>query len=145
MQDFPHHYRVSASAETSSNVSLNSEGVDTIESAPPVEFGGSGGHWSPETLLVAAVADCFVLSFRTIARASRLDWVSLSVDVNGVLDRIDRVTQFTGFEVCAKLVVPEGSDTDKADKLLHKAERACLITNSLKADSELETEITVAS
>ena len=70
MHDFPHHYAVSATAETASNVSLSSEDVAAIESAPPVEFGGPGGHWSPESLLVAAVADCFVLSFPAIARAS---------------------------------------------------------------------------
>jgi organic hydroperoxide reductase OsmC/OhrA len=141
MQDFPHHYRVAASAKDSGNVELSSEGVATIASAPPVEFGGPGDQWSPESLLVAAVADCFVLSFRAIARASKLDWTSLSCNVVGALDRVERVTQFTGFEVTAELVVPAGTDETKAQRLLQKAEDACLITNSLIADSHLDATV----
>jgi organic hydroperoxide reductase OsmC/OhrA len=141
MQEFPHHYRVAASAEHSGNVKLSSDGVAALESAPPAEFGGPGDQWSPESLLVAAVADCFVLSFRAIARASKLEWISLHCNVIGTLDRVERKAQFTGFEVTAELVVPAGTDEAKAQRLLEKAEDACLITNSLIADSHLETTV----
>ena len=141
MQDFPHHYRVAATAADTGNVELNSEGVSTIASAPPIEFGGAGDQWSPESLLVAAVADCFVLSFRAIARASKLDWTSLNCDVVGVLDRVERKPQFTAFEVTAELVVPAGTDEAKAQRMLQKAEDACLITNSLIADSHLDATV----
>jgi len=145
MQDFPHQYLVSADAKSSGNVVLSSEGVADLPSAPPAEFGGPGNQWSPESLLVAAVADCFVLSFRAIARASRLDWDSLHCSVDGTLERVDRVTQFTGFKVSATLNVPAGSNLEKAERLLEKAEQACLITNSLKADSHLEATVHVAA
>ena len=144
MQDFPHNYVVGASAEATGNVILSSEGVQDIPSVPPVEFGGPGGEWSPESLLVAAVADCFVLSFRAIARASRLEWDGLSISVDGTLDKVDGVTQFTGFHVVATLDVPADTSEAKAEKLLEKAEKVCLITNSLKADSTLETSIRIA-
>ena len=39
------------------------------------------------TLLIAAVADCFILTFRAVARASRFEWISLGCTVDGVLDR----------------------------------------------------------
>ena len=86
MQDFPHHYAVSATAEVGANVRLDSPGLEQLESAGPAEFGGPGDLWSPETLLVAAVADCYILSFRAIARASKLDWISLRCDVVGDLE-----------------------------------------------------------
>ena len=70
MQPFPHHYAVVAKAETQSDVALEGERLPPIASAPPTEFGGPGDRWSPETLLVAAVADCFILTFRAIAGAS---------------------------------------------------------------------------
>ena len=145
MQDFPHQYRVSAGAKNSGNVVLSSDGVADLPSAAPAEFGGPGDQWSPESLLVASVADCFILSFRAIAQASRLDWDSLSCNVDGTLDRIDRVTQFTGFKVSATLHVPLGSNEENAQRLLEKAEHACLITNSLKAESELEATVHVAA
>ena len=145
MQDFPHQYRVSAGAKNSGNVVLSSDGVADLPSAAPAEFGGPGDQWSPESLLVASVADCFILSFRAIAQASRLDWDSLSCNVDGTLDRIDRVTQFTGFKVSATLHVPLGNNEENAQRLLEKAEHACLITNSLKAESELEATVHVAA
>jgi organic hydroperoxide reductase OsmC/OhrA len=145
MQDLPHQYLVSADAKSSGNVTLASNGVPDLASAPPAEFGGPGDQWSPESLLVAAVADCFILSFRAIARASRLEWDALCCSVDGTLDRVDRVTQFTGFKVSATLHVPTGTDEEKARRLLEKAEHACLITNSLKAESHLETTVHVAT
>ena len=143
MQDFPHHYAVSAAAEAGSNIRLESNGLESIESAGPAEFGGPGDLWSPETLLVASVADCFILSFRAIARASRMEWISLKCDVVGDLEKIERVTQFTRFQLRVSLEVPEGTRETKAHKLLEKAEKSCLITNSLKAPSHLEAEVLV--
>ena len=144
MQDFPHHYVVAASAHADSNVELQSPGLESLESAGPAEFGGPGDLWSPETLLVASVANCLILTFRAIARGSRLEWNALRCEVEGELDKIDRVTQFTRFDVKAYLEVPAGTDPAKAERLLHKAERACLITNSMKADSHLVAEVAVA-
>lgn len=145
MQDLPHHYAVSASASAAGTVALETDGVEELASQAPAEFGGPGGYWSPESLLVAAVADCFVLSFRAIARASRLDWNALSCNVVGTLDRVERVMQFTDFAISAELAVPAGTDVDKAKRLLDKAEQACLITNSLKAESHLEASVSAAS
>ena len=145
MQDLPHHYTVSGRGQATGNAILETSGAPNLASAPPAQFGGPGDQWSPEALLVGAVADCFIFSFRAIARVSRFDWDDLEVEVTGTLDKIDRVTQFTGFSVKATLEVPDGTDEAKAVKLLEKAEHVCLITNSLKADSHLETEVRVAS
>ena len=90
------------------------------------------------------MADCFILTFKAIARASKFDWHSLSCDVIGDLDKIERQTQFTGFQIKATLEIPEGMRPEKAEKLLEMAEKSCLITNSLKADSHLDTEVRIA-
>lgn len=142
MQGFPHHYHVTANAAQESTVTLGSTGLPDLATMPPPEFGGPEGHWSPETLLAASVADCFVLTFRAIARASKLDWSDLSCSAEGVLDRVDGVTRFTQFHIKASLTVPAGTDHDKAERILHKSEAACLITASLATDNTLETTIT---
>ena len=145
MQDLPHHYHVSASAATTGNIMLKADDLPQLVTAPPAEFGGPGDQWSPETLLVGAVADCFILTFRAIARASKLEWTNLECSAEGVLERVERVTRFTAFTVNAKLTVPAGTDADKAQRLLEKAEEACLITRSLLAESHLEAEVIVAA
>lgn len=144
MQDLPHHYVVAASASIDSNVSLESPGLEGLESAGPAEFGGPGDRWSPETLLVAAVADCFILGFRAISRAAKLDWNNLSCDVVGRLERVDKVIRFTDFSITATLEVPEGTDADKSMRLMGKADKYCLITNSLLAKSHLDARVRIA-
>jgi peroxiredoxin-like protein len=141
MQKFPHHYRATATASSEGEVAIEAERLPRLVTAAPAEFGGPGDLWSPESLLVAAVADCFVLSFRAIANASKFPWLSLGCNVEGTLEQVERVTQFTHFVVRASLRVPDGTDEGKAQRLIDKAERSCLITNSLKADSRLESTI----
>jgi len=141
MQDLPHHYVVSADAKSVGNIVLSSSGVENLLSAAPAEFGGPGDQWSPEALLVASVADCFILSFRAVAKASKLDWDALTCSAEGVLERVERTTQFTRFNVAVTLDVPPGTDESKAHRLLEKAEQVCLITNSLKAERHLETAV----
>lgn len=143
MQEFPHHYSVAASAVSEGTVAIESDRLSPLRSAPPAEFGGPGDQWSPETLLVAAVADCFVLTFRAIAGVSRFPWISLTCDVAGTVDRVDRVTQFTEFEVRARLRVPSGARKDQAVRLLTRAEETCLVTNSLKVKPRLESRVDV--
>ena len=143
MQDLPHHYKVAASAAPQGEVNLASNLLDPILSAPPAEYGGPGNRWSPETLLVAAVADCFILSFRAVAKASKFSWSSLRCEVEGTLERSEGKTRFTEFTINATLQVPEGASENTAKRLLEKAEASCLITNSLSGVAHLKTDISV--
>src|SRR5690606_30234776 len=118
-----------------------SDRLESIHSAPPVEFGGPGDRWSPETLLVAAVADCFLLTFRAIANVSKFPWTSLTCEAHGTVDRIERVTQFTALTLRARLRLPPGANEEQARRMVQKAEESCLITNSLKVTPELEIAI----
>ena len=145
MQGFPHIYITESNGGSEGSTEVSARGLPSLACSAPAEFGGPGDQWSPETLLVASVANCFLLSFRAIANASKLDWDSLSCEVEGTLDRIDRATQFTEFKVNAELVIPAGTDQDKALRLLDKAEQTCLITNSLKAESHLTCNVIIAA
>lgn len=143
MQSLPHQYPVVARASSDSSIALSTPNCQVIQSAAPAEFGGPGDLWSPETLLVGAVADCFILVFRAIARASDLNWTDLQCSANGTLDKVERVTQFTEIHLAAKLTVPEGTDIDKARTLLEKAERSCLVSNSLSSEIHLECQVVI--
>lgn len=142
MESYPHRYDVRAEAEAAGSVLLHGEGLPALTTAPPRQFGGPGDQWSPETLLVAAAADCFILTFRAIATASKLAWRRLDCDAEGVLDRQDGVVRFTELHLRARLALPVGADTDRAERLLRKAEASCLVTNSLALRPTLTTDIT---
>ena len=137
----PHDYNATATSTAESLVTASIEGQPDLTLAPPSGFGGPGDVHSPEDLQVAAVASCFILSFKAIARASKLDWESLEVKVAGTLAQVERAIQFTGFTTHASITLPAGSSRERAEKLLEKAEQSCFITNSLKAESALEIEL----
>jgi len=141
MHPLPHQYTVDARAGATGSVQLCGDGLPAIMCAPPAQFGGPGDQWSPEDLLIGAVADCFVLSFRAIARASKLEWSHLECRVDGTLDRVEGVTRFVGMTVHARLTAPAGTSRDKAERLLAKAENSCLVSNSLACEIGLETEL----
>lgn len=141
MQPFPHHYSVQAQANCTGNIDLRSAGLPSLESAAPAEFDGPGDQWSPETLLTVAIAGCFILTFRAVARASKLEWSRLQCAVAGTLDRADGSTRFVQFHIRANLTVPAGTRESLAKRALEKAEKGCLVTNSLTTPVELETTV----
>ena len=143
MQAYPHRYNVRASAGAEGSVAIASEGLPSLATAPPPQYGGPGGQWSPETLLVAAAADCFILTFRAIAAASKVSWRDVECSAEGLVDRADGVVRFTELRLHARLVLPPGSNVERATRLLEKAEKACLVTNSLALSPTLTTEVTV--
>ena len=144
MHPYPHLYTVDSNAASSGDVTLSATGLPALASAPPPEFDGPGGRWSPEHLLVAAVADCVILSFRGVARANKFEWHSLECSVEGTLDKVEGKTKFTHMVVRATLRVPAGTDEAKAKQLLERAEHVCLISNSLVAERRIESTIVFA-
>jgi organic hydroperoxide reductase OsmC/OhrA len=144
MHPYPHIYTVQASSAPEGDVPVSSAGLPELTTAPPAEFDGPGDRWSPETLLCAAVADCFLLSFRGVARAQKMPWTSLKCEVQGTLDRVDGKSRFTNMLVKAALVVPEGTERDKALKAMERAEHVCLISNSLVAERRIEATVSFA-
>jgi len=141
MEELSHHYKAQAIAAHDGSVTLESDGLRTIETAPPREFGGPGNLWSPETMLAGAVASCFILTFRAVARASSLPWVKLICKAEGHLQRSEGAFRFTEFILLVKLTVPRGTIHEKAARLLEKAEHGCLISNSLRSTMRLEPEV----
>ena len=142
MQDLPHVYKVTADS-TPEGAKLSAIGIPDLQSSAPAEYGGPGDQWSPETLLTGAVADCFILSFKAIARASGFEWLEVKCEVEAVLDRVARRTLFTEIRISPSLTISNTDQSEKAEKLLHKAEAACLITNSLTAEIKMYIDILV--
>src|SRR6266852_7367098 len=53
---------------------------NAIHFSAPAEFGGLEGRWTPEDLLLAALASCFTITFHSIAEYSGFDYVDLQVE-----------------------------------------------------------------
>ena len=116
----------------------------TINFASPPEFQGEPGLWTPEHLLVASVATCFLATFRAIAENSKLQVARLEVEAEGLLEKQEGGFRFTQILVRPRLTIAEAADEERAQRMLEKAERACLITRSLSSHVELQATVEVA-
>ena len=144
MHPYPHVYEAAARGEPTGTVPVTTATAPELATTPPPQFDGPEGYWSPETLLIAAFANCFIFTFRAISRASRFEWLGLECKIVGVLDKVDGVTQFTKFETRATLTVASGVDAAKAAQLLEKAEHLCLIANSVRGARTLHVQVLTA-
>ena len=144
MQPLPHVYFVAAEGSALGNISIAAAGLPELLSAPPPQFDGAGDLWSPESLLAAAVASCFILTFRSVARSSRLQWTRIECNVEATLDRVEGAMQFTRIVTRAALTVPSSASTVQCERVLSKAEETCLVANSLRGSRELQMEIVKA-
>jgi hypothetical protein len=116
---YPHVYFATASGAVAGSVSVQSAGLPELRTEPPPEFG--------------------------VARAGGLAWEQLECEVEGTLERIAGVSQFTRYLTRATLTLATGTDTVKARALLERAEKVCLVANSLRGERSLEIQLVEAS
>jgi len=143
MKPLPHYYQVRVESGPAGKAEISSAGLTPLSSAPPAEFDGPGHLWSPETLFVGAIADCFVLTFKSIASSARFTWSRIHCDGEGKLDRSEHALRFTEVRLRVTLEIPADSDPERARLLLEKAEKACLVGNSLRFSPLLESGIVI--
>jgi peroxiredoxin-like protein len=141
MKPLPHRYEVELSGTPTGYATACAAGMPDLRSAPPADFGGPGDAWSPEHLFMAAIETCLLFTLRAVARASNLQFSSLAVSGAGTVDRQAGVTRFTEVVLRAKLVVPEGTDKERAHRILEKAEKSCLVSASISTPIRMESEI----
>lgn len=141
MKPLPHHYEVHLSGASSGYAELSTASVPALRTAPPADYDGPGDAWSPEHLLLASVQGCFLFTLRAIARASKVEFISLELDAMGTVARIDGVTRFTEIVLRPKLSVPAGASRERMLQILEKSEKACLVSASLSTPVRLEAEV----
>ncbi len=140
--DYPVHVTWTSAGQ---GVAESRDSLPTIEVSTPPEFGGSGKIWSPEHLLVASAASCFMTSLLAIATMSKLELIELEVPATGRMERgDDRLYSITHIDLQPRLVVADERDREKAERLAHKADHICLITRSLRSEVSVTPHIEVA-
>jgi organic hydroperoxide reductase OsmC/OhrA len=138
----PYFYETEVEWASGRRASLRSSGLPALEIAPPPEFQGDPGFWTPEHLYVASVNACFVATFLAIAELSKLVFVSFASRAVGKLEKIEGSGhQITEVVLKPKLMVRYAHDLERAERLIQKAEKNCLISNSIKTVVKLEPEI----
>ena len=118
---------------------------EKIEVATPPEFPKGMEHiWSPEHLLVAAVNSCLMTTFLAIAENSKLEFSSFDSSAVGKLEIVDGKYMISEIELKPTVSVTNEIAREKAERVLSKSEKACLISNSVKSTILFKPTITIA-
>ena len=142
-----HEYRVDISWKegrigTMSSSELNEE----IEVATPQQFpGGVEGIWSPEHLFISSVSSCFMTTFVAIAENSNLEFESIDIKATGKMDKKDGKYMMTEITLYPDLLITDDAKSEKAKRIMEKAEAACLISRSVKTEIKLEPKVSIGS
>ena len=121
---------------------LSAPHLPDLEVDAPPEFKGHEGVWTPEHLFVAAVNSCFMTTFLAIAENSKLEFVSFSADAKGKLEKLaGQGFIMTEVLLRPRLLVNHARDIERAGRILEKAEKNCLISNSIKTETRLEPKV----
>lgn len=143
MKPLPHIYEVHLAGGADGYSTVSAGGIPELKTAPPLDFDGPGDAWSPEHLLLAAVETCFLFTLRSVARASKLEFVSLELSGVGTVDRKEGATRFTEIVLRPRLRLPAGADKERALRVMEKSEKACLVSASLATPIKLEPQVLI--
>ncbi len=137
-------YRVRAESIDVRSGVVTSDGIQPpIAFSAPPEFQGEAGRWTPEHLFLASVAGCFVSTFSGMAHFSKFEFLSLDVEVRGLLNKEEGGWRFAQVNLHPRLKIAQEKDRERANRLLEKAEKTCLITRSINSKTILEPELIV--
>jgi organic hydroperoxide reductase OsmC/OhrA len=138
-----HAYRVEAwwtSGRT--GLAKSDSAPNAIHFTAPKEFGGLEGRWTPEELLLAAVAGCFTTTLRSIA-GDQFDFADLQVEACGTVRKAQSGYGFTEIVICPTLKIACSEERERALDLLKKAERLCLVSRALGTTLRFEPKVEV--
>src|ERR1700758_2154068 len=122
-----HAYRVAAwwtSGKT--GLAKSDSAPNATHFTAPTEFGGLEGRWTPEELLLAAVASCYTTTLRAIAGNVQFDFTDLQVEASGTVRKVD-----------------SAEERDRALDLLKRAEKLCLVSRALGANLKFEPQLEI--
>ena len=137
-----HQFRVVAWwASGRTGLAKSSSAPNAIHFTSPPAFGGLEGRWTPEDLLLCAIASCYTTTFRTLAEYSKLEYTDLQVEVEGAISKADTGYSFGEVFICANLTIPQEEERARALKILHKAKGLCLVSRALSVEQRFEPRV----
>ncbi|MGB5420237.1 OsmC family protein [Algibacter sp.] len=120
------------------------DNYNCIEVATPPEFEkGIPNIWTPEHLFTAAVSSCLMTTFLAIAEYSKFEFVSFKCGSKGILEKVEGKFVISEVLLFPEVVITDESKRERAERILEKSEKACLISNSITSKVTMEPKIIV--
>jgi organic hydroperoxide reductase OsmC/OhrA len=118
--------------------------TNCIEVATPPEFEkGIPNIWTPEHLFTAAVSSCLMTTFLAVSEYSKFEFISFKCGAKGILEKIDGKFVMSEVLLFPEVIISDESKRERAERILEKSEKACLISNSITSKVTMQPKITV--
>ncbi|WP_354642781.1 OsmC family protein [Kitasatospora camelliae] len=134
------HYRAYSRAHD-----VDAEGLPTILGSADPTFRGDRTRWNPEQLLLAALAQCHMLSYLHFCAVNGVEVTSYVDEAVGTMEQEGNGGHFTEAVLRPRITVTDAAMLAKALELHHPASEACFIASSVNFPVRHEPTVTVES
>jgi organic hydroperoxide reductase OsmC/OhrA len=114
-----------------------------IHFAAPPQFGGLEGRWTPEDLLLSALAGCFTTTFQSVSLHSKFKYIDLQVEAVGTVNKMETGYGFSEIVIRPNLTIIEEESRERGIVLLQKAAGLCLVSRALTPAPKFEIRIEI--
>ena len=115
---------------------------NTIHFSEAAELGGLQGRWTPEQLLLCALAGCFTTTFNDVARAAKFEYTDLEVEIEGSVRRTRGTgCNFSEILVRPRLTVASEEQCEAGLLLLRRTKLACMISRAITVPQTMEPTV----
>jgi organic hydroperoxide reductase OsmC/OhrA len=139
-----HQFRVVAwwsSGQT--GLAKSNSAPNAIHFTAPAAFGGMEGRWTPEDLLLCALASCFTTTFQTLAEHSNFEYTDLEVVADAIVNKARKGYSFDEVVIRPHLRVVLEQSRRLGLQLLEKTNELCMISRALAITPKIEFNVEV--
>jgi len=117
---------------------------NTIHFSEAAELGGLQGRWTPEQLLLCALAGCFTTTFHDVARGAKFEYTDLEVEIEGCVRRSRAAgCAFSEILIRPRPTVNSEDQTEAGLNLLRRTKAMCLISRAITVPQTLEPAVEI--
>lgn len=114
---------------------------NTIHFSEAAELGGLQGRWTPEQLLLCALASCFTTTFHEVARSAKFEYTDLEVEIDGSVRRQRTGCSFDEILIRPRLTVNLEDQREAGLALLRRTKALCIISRAITVPQTFEPSV----
>lgn len=120
---------------------VRAAGKASFAVATPPEFGGPENIWTPEDLLVSAVASCVMTSTLFFAERAKITMHSYKSTAVATMEKTPNGLAITGVTVTIAVELNDAAQADSMHNAVDQAEKNCPVSASLNCPVELKLAV----
>lgn len=107
----------------------------------PLQFGGFEKEWTPEHLFLSSLSSCYMSTFLSFVRKMDFELSHFECKIIGEIEVVEGKYKFTTINLFPKVFIAEEANKPKALAAIEKANKYCIISNSIDAIIYYHTEV----